>query len=86
MKENTELTADTGEETAGMTVQECFDALDGMVEKLESEDVTLEESFRLYQEGMKLLKDVSSRIETYEKKMKILSETGDPGEAVEEET
>ena len=47
-----------------------------MVKRLESEDVPLEESFRLYQEGMKLLKDVSGRIMTYEKKMQVLSGDG----------
>lgn len=61
------------EGTEQLTVEESFARLDEMVKRLESEDVPLEESFRLYQEGMKLLKDVSGRIMTYEKKMQVLS-------------
>ena len=64
------------EGTEQLTVEESFPRLDEMVKRLESEDVPLEESFRLYQEGMKLLKDVSGRIMTYEKKMQVLSGDG----------
>ncbi|MCH4040217.1 MAG: exodeoxyribonuclease VII small subunit [Eubacteriales bacterium] len=64
------------EGTEQLTVEESFARLDEMVKRLESEDVPLEESFRLYQEGMKLLKDVSGRIMTYEKKMQVLSGDG----------
>ena len=64
------------EGTEQLTVEESFARLDEMVKRLESEDVPLEESFRLYQEGMKLLKDVSGRIMTYEKKMQVLSGNG----------
>lgn len=65
-----------GGNTEQLTVEESFEKLDAMVKRLESEDVPLEESFRLYQEGMKLLKDVSIRIMTYEKKMQVLSGDG----------
>ena len=64
------------EGTEQLTVEESVARLDEMVKRLESEDVPLEESFRLYQEGMKLLKDVSGRIMTYEKKMQVLSGDG----------
>ncbi len=69
-------TQKNGESTEQLTVEESFAKLDEMVKRLESEDVPLEESFRLYQEGMKLLKDVSGRIMTYEKKMQVLSGNG----------
>ncbi len=69
-------TQKNGESTEQLTVEESFAKLDEMVKRLESEDVPLEESFRLYQEGMKLLKDVSGRIMTYEKKMQVLSGDG----------
>ena len=63
---NTENTAET------LTVEECFGKLDSMLKRMESSEITLEESFRLYQEGMELLKNVNSKIDTYEKKMQIL--------------
>lgn len=58
------------------SVEENFAELDRMVKKLQSEETTLEESFRIYQEGMKLLKDVSGTLDEYEKKIQILSEDG----------
>lgn len=59
-----------------MSIEESFDALDKMVEKLESSDVTLEESFQIYQKGMNLLKEVHQTIGTYEKKIQLLNADG----------
>ncbi len=58
------------------SVEESFEMLDQMVEKLESSDVTLEESFRIYQRGMNLLKDVSEVLDDYEKKIQVLNADG----------
>lgn len=58
------------------SVEESFEMLDQMVEKLESSDVTLEESFRIYQRGMNLLKDVSGVLDDYEKKIQLLNADG----------
>ncbi len=63
-------------EVEELSVEESFARLDEMVRALESEDVTLEESFRLYQDGMKLLKHVGGKLDGYEKKMQILTEDG----------
>ena len=38
------------------TIEEAFEELDGIVEQLERADVSLEESFLIYQTGMNLLK------------------------------
>lgn len=59
-----------------MSVEESFAELDRMVEKLESSDVTLEESFQIYQKGMNLLKDVSRILDGYEKKIQLLNADG----------
>ena len=37
-------------------LEEAFDRIEALLEKLQDKDVTLEESFGLYQEGMGLLK------------------------------
>ena len=63
-----------------LTVAESFELLDKIAAELEKEDTGIEESFRLYQQGMNLLKDVSGRIENYEKKMQILNDDGEIGE------
>jgi len=46
--------------------------LDEILKKLEDEDTPLEESFKLYEEGMKLSGEISGRIDAVEKKMIIL--------------
>ncbi len=68
------------EENKTKTVEETFAALDEMAEKLESGDVSLEESFSIYQEGMRLLKDVSEAIDGIEKQMLLLSDSGETEE------
>ena len=40
-----------------MTLEESFDALDGIIDELQGGELTLEESFKKYEEGMKLVKN-----------------------------
>ena len=47
-----------------------------LVETLESSDVSLEDSFRLYKEGMELLNECSQKIDRVEKKMLQMNEDG----------
>lgn len=60
-----------------LTVEDIFEKLNRTVEKLESRDISLEESFRLYAEGMNLLRTCSEKIDTVEKKMLLMSENGE---------
>ena len=50
-------------------IEDVFQELDVIAEKLESSDTSLEDSFRLYKKGMELLKYCSDRLDTVEKKM-----------------
>ena len=59
------------------TLEQLFEQLDGIVEKLESGDASLEESFQLYQEGMKMLKSCSDKIDHVEKQVLIMEESGE---------
>jgi len=43
---------------------------------LEKEDISLEDSFKIYSEGMELLKKCSESIDTVEKKVLVLEESG----------
>ncbi|MBR2189864.1 MAG: exodeoxyribonuclease VII small subunit [Eubacterium sp.] len=52
-----------------MTLEEAFETLDSLAEQLENKDISLEESFQVYQKGMELLKQCSEKIDTVEKKM-----------------
>jgi len=57
-----------------MTIEEQFTALEGIILKMEAEDVSLEESFELYNEGIKLVKNCNDKIDMVEKKIKIVEE------------
>ena len=61
-------------------IEEVFQELDTMVEKLGSRDISLEESFRLYQQGMELLRYCNDKIDTVEKKMLKMNENGELSE------
>lgn len=62
------------------TLEASFQELNELTIKLEQEDITLEESFLLYQEGMKLLKYCNDSIDKVEKKLIILGEKNEPDE------
>ena len=58
------------------TVEEAFTELDGLAEKLEDRETSLEDSFRFYRQGMELLKFCSEKLDTVEKKMLQINEDG----------
>lgn len=60
-----------------LTLEEAFARLDVMLEKMENPQLPLEESFRLYQQGMELLGKCSQKIDTVEKKILIMNGDGE---------
>ena len=50
------------------SIEDAFGELDLLARKLEDKETPLEESFRLYRQGMELLKDLNGRLDTVEKK------------------
>lgn len=62
------------------SLEELFEGLEGVISRLEGEEVTLEESFQLYQKGMNLLKQCNTTIDIVEKKVQILDEDGEAHE------
>ena len=63
-----------------MTLEEAFVRLDGMVERLETRGIPLEESFQIYKEGMELLKKCNDKIDPVEKKMLQVNKSGEYSE------
>ena len=61
------------------SIEQTFEELDQIMEKLEAPDTTLEESFACYEQGMKLVKTLNAQIDKVEKQILILSE-GDENE------
>lgn len=59
-----------------ISVEEGFEKLEELIEGLEDPDVKLEESFTLYEEGVRLLKDLNGRIDAVEKKVQMLRADG----------
>lgn len=62
------------------TLEELFMKLDAVTKKLEEGETSLEESFRLYQTGMEMLKKCSEKIDSVEKQVLILEENGETDE------
>ena len=62
------------------TLEQTFERLEETIGKLEQEDISLEESFRLYKEGMKLIKSCNDRIDKVEKDVLKLNENGELNE------
>ena len=56
-------------------LEQSFLELNEIIKKLESEDVSLEDSFSLYQEGVKLLKGCNDSIDRVEKQLIVLGES-----------
>lgn len=65
---------------AAKTLEATFEELDQIIAQLESSDVGLDDSFKLYQAGMKLLKNCNDSIDKVEKKILILNEKGEEDE------
>lgn len=57
-----------------ISLEESFDTLDEIIGDLQSGELSLEDSFQKYEEGMKLIKACSEAIDKVEKKLEIISE------------
>lgn len=62
------------------TLEEVFSELDRVIKTMEQGDLSLEESFSRYREGMELLKTCNEKIDKVEKKMLILDDKGEEHE------
>lgn len=58
------------------TLQDMLCTLDEQIKQLESEDISLEDSFLVYEQGMKLIKECNDKIDRVEKKVLELNAEG----------
>lgn len=63
-----------------LNLEEAFGMLEETVANLEREDISLEDSFLVYQKGMELLKKCNQAIDRIEKKVLVLEEDGETHE------
>ncbi|SFH52018.1 Exodeoxyribonuclease VII small subunit [Pseudobutyrivibrio sp. OR37] len=64
------------EENNTKTIEESFDALEEIISKLEASDISLDESFELYKNGMEELKLANEKIEQTKKAVMAISKDG----------
>jgi exodeoxyribonuclease VII small subunit len=59
------------------SLEENFALLDELIDRLEEDDLPLEQAFGAYSEGMKILKVCNSQIDRVEKQLITLNEAGE---------
>ena len=57
-----------------MTIDQGFDSLEEIIEKMESDNISLEESFQLYGKGNEIIKKRKEKRGATEKKINVLEE------------
>lgn len=63
-----------------MTIDETLEQLNQIIQTMEQGDQSLEEALASFETGIKLVKSCSKQLDRVEKKIKILSESGEQGE------
>ena len=61
-------------------LEEMFKDLEELIGKMENEEITLEQTFDLYNNGMELLKKCNLSIDEVERKVLVLDENGETDE------
>ena len=61
-------------------LEEMFKDFEELIGKMENEEITLEQTFDLYNNGMELLKKCNLSIDEVEKKVLVLDENGETDE------
>lgn len=64
------------EETAQKSLEEMFHDLDQILAGMEDKDVSLEDAFSLYEQGMKKIRLCNEKLDLVEKKMLMITRDG----------
>ena len=60
--------------TGNVGIEDNFEQLEDIISKMQSDRITLEQSFELYNKGLSLVQDCNNQIEKIEKQIKIIEE------------
>ena len=71
-----QLTGDEMTEQEEFSLEEAFEQIEEVIAHLETEEITLEQSFQEYNRGMKLLQHCNETIDRVEKKVLQINEDG----------
>lgn len=59
-----------------VSLEECFEHIEEIINKMETGDVSLDESFELYKNGLQEIKEANTMLDQMEKAMLVLNEDG----------
>ena len=59
-----------------VSLEERFEHIEEIIEKMEAGDITLDKSFELYKNGLEEIKAANAMLETIEKAMLVMNEDG----------
>ena len=65
------------EDKKQQSLEEKLGSIEEMIQKMEAPEISLEESFQLYQAGIEQLKACSQMLDDVEQKMQILNKNGE---------
>ena len=60
--------------TENVGIEDNFEQLEDIISKMQSDRITLEQSFELYNKGLSLVQDCNNQIEKIEKQINIIEE------------
>ena len=58
--------------TKKLSIEDSFKSLDKIIAQMDDEKCTIEKSIELYEQGVKLVNEVSQKVEKIEKDLKII--------------
>ncbi|MBQ3899448.1 MAG: exodeoxyribonuclease VII small subunit [Lachnospiraceae bacterium] len=64
-------------EKDNITLEKILDNIDEIIEKLEDEELPLEEAFTEYSKGVKLIAEANKKVDRVEKKVQKLLDNGE---------
>lgn len=56
------------------TIEQNFEEIENIIKEMQEEEVTLDKSFELYNNGINLVRDCSAQIDKIEKQIQIINE------------
>jgi len=77
MSKEEKKSASDERDLVSLSVEEGFGMLEETVRRLSDEEISLEDSFREFERGMKVLKAVNEKIDRVEKKVRVITEGGE---------
>ena len=63
-----------------ISLEEAFSKLEDIIKNLEDKNISLEDSFKMYKEGIDTLKYCNDKIDAVEKKIQLISDNGELNE------